>query len=445
MDSTRIRLAGNASDDLEWVLRRYAEPLPPPEQAEAFGACFDRFGDASVVLLGEATHGTSEFYRARAAITRRLIERHGFTLVAAEADWPDAARIDNYVRHHAPRPRRGETFARFPTWMWRNFETLEFADWLRGHNESLAPERQASFHGLDVYSLGESMHAVLSYLDRVDPDGAAMARRRYGCLSPWQEDPSHYGKAVVYGGQDSCEGKVVAQLREMLNNRLAYMQADGEAWFDAAQNARIVRAAERYYRFMYRGATESWNLRDRHMFETLQAVIAHRGYGTKAVVWAHNSHVGNAAATAMGWRGQFNIGELSRFAYGDEAVLIGFGTDTGTVAAASDWGADMEVKTVRPARADSYEHAFRRTGIPRSLTEWRSPARRDLAERLRQPLLERAIGVVYRPESELLSHYIEAVLAEQFDAFVWFEQTKAVTPLGHELPYGAPETYPFGL
>ena len=445
MGTLSLEPTGHAAEKLAAALRTHAEPLPPPERSEEFGAFFDRFGDASLVLLGEATHGTSEFYRARAAITRRLIERHGFTLVAVEADWPDAARIDHYVRHHAPRPRPGEPFARFPTWMWRNQEVLEFADWLRGHNEALPPERQASFHGLDVYSLTESMHAVVSYLDRVDPDGAAMARRRYGCLSPWQEDPAHYGKAVVYGGLHSCEGKAVEQLREMLANRLAYVRADGEAWFDAAQNARIVRSAERYYRLMYRGSTESWNLRDRHMFDTLQAVTAHRGFGTKAVVWAHNSHVGHAAATAMGWRGQFNIGELARLAHGDEAVLIGFGTDTGTVAAASDWGADMKVMTVRPARVDSYEHAFRRTGIARSLTEWRSPGRRDLGELLRQPMLERAIGVVYRPESELLSHYFEAVLAEQFDAFVWFEQTKAVTPLGRERPHGAPETYPFGL
>ena len=427
------------------ALRGAAEPLPPPEQYEAFASRFDQFGEAGLVLLGESTHGTSEFYRARSVITRRLIEKHGFTLVAVEADWPDAARIDAYARHHAARPKRGDSFQRFPTWMWRNREVLAFADWLRSHNEGRDSARQASFHGLDVYSLGESIEAVVTYLERVDPEAAAEARRRYGCLSPWQDEPSHYGKAVLYGGRDPCEGRVVEQLREMLNRRLTYIEADGEAWFDAAQNARIVRAAERYYRIMYRSSTESWNLRDRHMFETLQALLAHRGFGSKAVVWAHNSHIGNAAATAMGWQGQFNIGQLCRLAYGDGAVLIGFGTDTGTVAAASDWGSDMEVKTVRPARPDSYEHLFRRAGIERSLVEWRSPERRGLAELLGRPMLERAIGVVYRPESELLSHYFEAVLAEQFDAFVWFERTTAVTPLGHERPHGAPETYPFGL
>ncbi|HEU0285199.1 MAG TPA: erythromycin esterase family protein [Sphingomicrobium sp.] len=433
------------ADELAVALRPYLEPLPHPGKTEEFGAIFDRFGGADVVLLGEATHGTSEFYRARAAITRRLIEKHGFTVVAVEADWPDAARIDAYARHHAKRPRRGESFVRFPTWMWRNAEVLEFADWLRGYNEGKSSERQASFHGLDVYSLSESMHAVVSYLDSVDAEAARGARYRYGCLSPWQADPAKYGQAVVHGGLDPCEASVVKQLREMLAKRLDWIDRDGEAWFDAAQNARIVRAAERYYRIMYQGSNESWNLRDRHMFDTLQAVIAHRGFGTKAIVWAHNSHVGNAAATAMGWKGQFNIGELARIAYGDAAVLIGFGTDTGIVAAASDWGANMEMKTVRTARPDSYEHVFRRTGVARSLTEWRNPAKSAVKEMLREPRLERAIGVVYRPETELYSHYFEAVLSEQFDGWVWFEQTSAVTPLGHEKPHGAPETYPFGL
>ncbi len=427
------------------VLHNAAEPLPNPSDADAFGKMFDRFGDARIVLLGEATHGTSEFYRARAAITRRLVEEHGFSIVAVEADWPDAARIDDYARHNAPRPRKGDVFVRFPTWMWRNLEMLEFADWMRGHNQGLADDRQVSFHGLDVYSLDESIHAVLGYLDTVDPGAAEEARARYACLTPWQDEPARYGHAVVRGGRNSCEDAAVAQLRDLLDKRLKHMEQDGERWFDAVQNARIVLAAERYYRAMYRGAAESWNLRDRHMFGTLQALLAHRGDNAKAVVWAHNSHIGNAAATAMGWRGEFNIGELCRMAHGDEAVLVGFGTDRGTVAAASEWGGDMEIKTVRPARPDSWEHVFRHSGFARSLTDWRGPRHRELANSLRQPLLERAIGVVYRPESEFLSHYFEAVLAEQFDAYIWFEETTAVTPLGVEHPQGAPETYPFGL
>ena len=431
--------------DLHRALHNAAEPLPDPANTPAFGSLFDRFGAARVVLLGEATHGTSEFYRARAAITRRLIEEHGFSIVAVEADWPDAARIDDYARHRAPRPRRGDVFVRFPTWMWRNLEVLEFADWLRGYNDKKAEGDRVSFHGLDVYSLDESIHAVLGYLDSVDPAAADKARDRYACLTPWQDDPARYGHAVERGGRDSCEDAAVAQLRDMLDRRLQHMQQDGERWFDAVQNARIVLAAERYYRAMYRGGTESWNLRDRHMFGTLQALLAHRGDNAKAVVWAHNSHIGNAAATAMGWRGEFNIGELCRMAHGDEAVAIGFGTDRGRVAAASDWGGDMEIKSIRPARPDSWEHAFRHAGFARSLTDWRGPDKRKLAEILRRPLLERAIGVVYRPETELLSHYFEAVLAEQFDAFVWFEETNPVTPLGVEHPHGAPETYPFGL
>ena len=396
------------------------------------------------MLLGEATHGTSEFYAARAAITRHLIEHHGFNLIAVEADWPDAARIDDYVRHHAPRPRRGDPFVRFPTWMWRNAEVLQFADWLRGHNEALPPERRTSFRGLDVYSLSESIHAVLAYLEKVDPPACAAARLNYGCLTPWQDEPQQYGREVTSGQRGSCEDKVVAQLQALLMHRISYMQADGEAYFDAEQNARIVRAAERYYRAMYRGAAESWNLRDRHMFDTLQALLAHQR-DARAVVWAHNSHVGNASATAMGWQGEFNIGQLCRMAYGNEAVLIGFGTDRGPVAAASDWGGLMDIKTVRPARDDSYEAAFRRTGLARSLTDWSGAGKRELVSALSQTLLERAIGVIYRPETELQSHYFEAVMAEQFDAYVWFEETRAVTPLGPDRPHGAPETYPFGL
>jgi erythromycin esterase-like protein len=434
----------STATELVGLVRLAAEPLPVPERIEEFGALFDRFGEAKVVLLGEATHGTSEFYRARAAITRRLIEKHGFTIVAVEADWPDAARIDRYVRHREPEPTREQAFARFPTWMWRNIEVRDFVEWLRLQNQGHTPDRRVEFRGLDVYSLDRSIAAVLGYLDKVDPERAKAARKRYGCLTPWQSDPAGYGQAVL-SGRDTCEDAAVKQLRELLDHQIEYVKKDPEGLFDATMNARIVRAAEQYYRIMYRGSTESWNLRDRHMFNTLRAVMHARGEAAKAVVWAHNSHIGNAAATAMGWAGEFNIGELCRMAYGEDARLIGFGTDRGTVAAASNWDEPMEVKRVRPARVDSYEWVFRQTEIPRSLTDWTPFGRRELREALAIQRLERAIGVIYRPETELLSHYFEAVMPEQFDAYVWFEETHAITPLDSSHTEAMPDTYPFGL
>lgn len=434
-------------DELPATLRKHAELLTSPDRPD-FAESFDRFADARIILLGEATHGTHEFYQARAQITKRLIENHGFNIVAVEGDWPDIARVDDYVRHGAPRPRSGEPFARFPTWMWRNQEVLAFADWLRAHNADLAEDERISMRGLDVYSLRESIHAVLAYLAEHCPEDLADARHRYGCLTPWQDEPQLYGRAVLHGGLAKCEEHIVAQLEELLARRMQIIahdaDGDGEAFFDAEQNARIVRAAERYYRSMFRGAAESWNLRDRHMFDTLQRLMAHTREA-RAVVWAHNSHVGNASATAMGWRGEFNIGELVRNAYGDDAVLVGFGTDRGTVAAASNWGESMEIMRVRRARDDSWEGMFRKTGLARSLTDWRGGKKRDLVGALSHALLERAIGVVYRPESELTSHYFESVLADQFDAWVWFEESRAVNPLGPERPHGAPETWPFGL
>ena len=418
-------------------------PLPDPIHALEFGPFFDSLADAKVVLLGEASHGTSEFYRARAAITRNLIAYHGFTIVAVEADWPDANRIDRHVRHRGAGVYDEAAFTRFPTWMWRNREVDEFIAWLSQHNEALPMERRVEFRGLDVYSLRSSITEVLAYLDQVDPDAAATARRRYGCLTPWQGEPAWYGRAVVSGERDPCEDDVVAQLQDILARRLDYAAKDGEDFADAAQNARVIRSAEQYYRIMYQGSNDSWNLRDRHMFTTLEHVMEHRGHEAKAVVWAHNSHIGDAAATAMGWRGQFNIGELCRTAFRDAAVLVGFGTDRGTVAAADDWDQPMQFKTVVPSRPDSYERVFRHTGIPRSLTDLRE--NQQVHEILSQPRLERAIGVIYRPETELQSHYFEAVLPEQFDAYVWFEETSAITPLPAGRPHGVPETYPFGV
>ena len=335
------------------------------------------FGSARVVLLGEATHGTSEFYNARAAITRRLIEQHGFSVVAVEADWPDANRVDRHVRHRGPGKYDEECFARFPTWMWRNEEVQTFLEWLRLHNETLPRDKRVEFRGLDVYSLRASIAEVLTYLDRVDPEAAKAARQRYACLTPWQADPAWYGRAVLRGEHDPCEDAVVAQLRRHPRQAAAILPQGRRGLSDAAQNARIVLAAEQYYRIMYRGSTESWNLRDRHMFNTLQHVMDARGPNAKAVVWAHNSHIGNAAATAMGWQGEFNIGELCKAAYGEEAALIGFGTDRGMVAAADDWNEPMRVMRVLPSRPDSYERIFRQTGIARSLTDLRETRRRS--------------------------------------------------------------------
>jgi erythromycin esterase-like protein len=398
-----------------------------------------------VVLLGEASHGTSEFYRARAAITLRLVAEHGFTIVAAEADWPDAATVDRYVRHRPALTRPEPPFQRFPTWMWRNAEFDEFVNRLRTLNEELDPEHRAGFYGLDLYNMSGSIAAVLDYLDKVDPEAAAVARQRYGCLTPWQKEPATYGRAVLTAGYRKCEQEVVEQCRRLLQNRLEYAQQGSDSFLDAAQNARLVAAAERYYRIMYYGGTESWNLRDTHMFETLEHVLEARGPRAKAVVWAHNSHIGDARHTEMGTvRAELNLGQLCRERFGAEAALIGFGTHTGTVAAADDWDGDMKIKRVRPSHRDSYERLCHDSGVRRFLLD---PSGDEAVRScLLKPRLERFIGVIYLPETELQSHYAQASLSRQFDAFVWFDQTQAVTALGpqHARP-GAPDTYPFAL
>jgi len=442
MIRSRSRTNETTEEQLVELLRQHAIALPAIDD-EAFADHFDQFADARVVLIGEASHGTSEFYRARAAITRRLVERHGFTIIAAEADWPDAAKIDRYVRHLQPPTWVEEGFKRFPIWMWRNQEVADFAHWLRGHNEAVAPQQRVEFRGLDVYSLGSSIREVLDYLDRVDPQAASAARDRYGCLSPWHEEPAIYGHNVMLG-QPSCEDAVVEQLGALLDQRLEYLEKDGGSFFNAEQNARVVLAAEQYYRAMYQGSANSWNLRDRHMFDTLRALLEHRGDGAKAIVWAHNSHIGNAAATSMGWGGEFNIGELCRTAFGRDAVLIGMATDRGEVAAADNWDEPMQIKQVRPSRPDSWEQMFLRTGIAASLTSWRDNA--QLRQTLATPRLERAIGVIYRPATERQSHYFQAILSEQFDALIWLEQTRAVTPIGPQQLDDeiVPDTYPFG-
>lgn len=441
------------ADQYERIVERLAERIATaaeclPDIADpGFAEPFDRFAQARIVLLGEASHGTSEFYRARAEITRRLVERHGFTIVAAEADWPDAAAIDCHVRLEPARAAGAEApFRRFPTWMWRNAEFEAFVGWLREHNERISDAAaRAGFFGLDMYSLNASIRVVIDYLDKVDPGAARAARERYGCLTPWQKEPATYGRSALRSGLAPCEKAVLATLQALLDKQLQYMREDGESFLDAAQNARLVAAAERYYRAMYYGAAESWNLRDRHMFETLERLLAARGEA-RAVVWAHNSHIGDASATEMGAvREEINIGQLCRERFGADAVLIGFGTDHGTVAAAHDWDGPMEIKQVRPSHPDSYEHLCHDSGMSPFLLDLRQGGDEELRRALLTPRLERFIGVIYRPETELASHYADASLPRQFDAYVWFDETRAVTPLPTRRREGVPETYPFGL
>lgn len=427
------------------LIARAAEPIEDID-SDDMTRLLERIGDARIVLIGEASHGTSEFYRYRAHITRALIEHKGFDFVAVEADWPDASRIDHYVRHRQTPPAEWTAFTRFPTWMWRNEEVREFVDWLRQYNAGIADAGQrVGFYGLDLYSLFTSIAAVLGYLDQVDKEAAAVARERYGCLTPFQSDPATYGRAALTGRYRECEQEVVDMLTELLGKRLQYIHQDGSRFMDAVQNARLIANAERYYRSMYGDYSASWNLRDQHMFDTLQILLAYGGDTARAVVWEHNSHIGDARATDMAARGQHNVGQLCREAYGDQAYLIGFGTDTGTVAAASDWGAPMEIKPVRPSLAGSWERLCHESGVPAFRLPLRHPPSAELYQRLCEMQLERAIGVIYRPESERASHYFKARLARQFDEYIWFDNTRAVTPLASKTLRGVPETYPFGL
>lgn len=430
-------------DPVHALLERHGEVFESVADAP-LDALLKRTGNARIVLIGEASHGTSEFYRLRAEITQRLITEKGFNIVAAEADWPDAARIDHYVRHREVAPSEWTAFARFPTWMWRNEETRAFVDWLHERNATLPYPQRAGFYGLDLYSLYASARAVIDYLEDVDTELAEVARHRYGCLSPWESDPAAYGHAALTGAYKHCEQDVAHVLSELLHQRIALAEQDSERFLDASQNAQIVSRAESYYRIMYYGSRASWNLRDTHMFETLKQVMAFHGEGARAVVWAHNSHIGDARATEMSSRGEHNIGQLCASAFGNLSYRIGFGTDHGTVAAASNWDAPMEIKQVRPAHPQSHEHQFHLTGRQGLLLGMRGAAP-ELVDAVCKPRLERAIGVIYRPETELASHYFEAQLGQQFDEYVWLDETSAVKPLKIQILEGLPDTYPFGV
>lgn len=437
------------------VVREAAHPLTG--EIDDYNPLLDLIGDASLVLIGEASHGTHEFYRERAQITKRLIKEKGFTAVAVEADWPDAYRVNRYIRGVGSDLDAVEAlsgFKRFPSWMWRNADVLDFVGWLRTYNDDL-PEsaKNVGFYGLDLYSLHTSIEAVLDYLDRIDPEAARRARARYACFDHFDKDEQAYGYATGFGLSESCEDEVVSQLLELYQNSTEYARRDGrftpDDHFYATQNARLVMNAELYYRSMFRGRISSWNLRDAHMVETLESLQTFLGTQSsrpKIVVWEHNSHLGDARATHMGQEGEWNVGQLVRERHGDDARLIGFTTYDGTVTAASNWDAPAERKRVRPALGNSYEALFHKVGIPRFLLTFRNTD--HAAAALREPFLERAIGVIYRPETERASHYFQARLSAQFDAVLHFDETRAVEPLERSSEWETgevPETFPTGI
>ena len=443
------------SDASLQMIKQKAVPLA--DAGEVADEILSLAGDARFVLLGEASHGTHEFYRSRAEITKRLIAEKGFSAVAVEADFPDAYRVNRFVRGFGNDATENDAlsdFTRFPLWMWRNRDVLQFVEWLGKFNEPRNEAAKVGFYGLDLYSLHASMQAVLGYLERVDPEAAQRARHRYSCFEDFGEDPQSYGYAASFDLKMSCEDEAVKQLVELQRRASEYANRDGfvarDEYFFAEQNARLVKNAEEYYRQMFGRRVSSWNLRDRHMAETLHALAAHletQEQPAKIVVWAHNSHLGDARATDMGERSEWNVGQLVREKYGNtETCLIGFTTYTGTVAAATNWDEPPQLKRVRPALKNSYELLFHESGVPRFFLNLRE---RQVNEELRRPRLERAIGVIYRPETERVSHYFHARLAEQFDGIIHFDETRAVEPLERAAGWiekeDAPETFPTGL
>jgi erythromycin esterase-like protein len=450
--TTPAAAGAQARDTLDVVRSRAWRLSGDPDQYQPL---IEAIGEARVVLLGEATHGTHEFYRERAFITRRLIAERGFNAVAIEGDWPDVYRINRYVRgvgHDEDTIESLSDFGRFPTWMWRNADVLDFVGWLRTHNDARPPSWRTGFYGLDLYSLRSSAQAVLAYLDKVDPDAARRARARYGCFDRFGDELQQYGYAASFGLSPSCEREVVAQLVDLHQRRAEYASRNGriapDDYFFAEQNARLVRNAEMYYRTMFQGHVESWNLRDRHMTETIVELLAFLDRvrpGARLVVWAHNSHLGDARATEMGAKGELNVGQLVRAKFASSAALVGFTTHHGTVTAASEWDGPAHRKHVRPSLGASYERLFHDVGIPRFLLRLRTDT--ELAAALTGPRLERAIGVLYLPESERQSHYFHARLSEQFDYVLHFDETRAVEPLERTALWEIgemAETYPSG-
>ncbi len=434
---------------------RESDLVPLTDAPHDLDALVAWIGDRSIVLLGEASHGSHEFYATRARLTQRLVQEKGFVAVAVEADWPDAYRVNRFVmggdRDHDAVASLSD-FRRFPAWMWRNGDVVDFVTWLRSHNDRTTdPARRVRFYGLDLYSLRASMEAVVSYLDSVEPEAARLARAHYSCFDLIGREGAAYGHAVTRGLAPSCEDEVVAELLDLRRRATSLVVQDGvvaeDEFFFAEQNALVVRDAERYYRAMYQGRVSSWNLRDEHMTRTLRDLVAHleRVVGSaKVVVWEHNSHVGDARATELGRAGEWNVGQLVRATWGQECFSVGFTTDHGRVSAASDWGGPVERKHVRPGLAGSVESLLHDAPVDDFVVR----LGRDAPPALRATRLERAIGVIYRPETERTSHWFHAEVASQFDALIHLDQTSAVRPLERTLLWEQgepPETFPSGL
>lgn len=441
----RVRIT-RSGESLSDGLKRIAKPLASPRDLDPL---MDAIGDSRYVLLGEASHGTSEFYTWRTEISKRLIEERGFSFIAVEGDWPDCYRVNRYVKGLPDSGKNAEevlhAFERWPTWMWANREVVDLAEWMRSHNDKVRRDKHVGFFGLDVYSLWESMRAVVEYLESVDPRLAAAAKRAYNCFEPYAEDAQEYARATAIV-PTSCEHQAVAVLKELHTRAPRFIEDSSEDFFDAEQNALVARNAELYYRTMVRGGPASWNVRDRHMVETLTRLMRHHGRDAKAIVWEHNTHIGDARFTDMARAGMLNVGQVVRESHAEDGVvLVGFGTHRGTVIAAEEWGAPIERMQVPAARDGSFEHALFDARVGDSLLIFDGTD--NGVAGLDGPLGHRAIGVVYDPDHERWGNYVPTIIPGRYDAFVYIEETRAVDPLHLAVKVDGemPETYPSGV
>lgn len=430
------------------VVNSISEHAYPLKSKADLQPLFDRIGDARIVMLGEASHGTHEYYTWRAHISKRLIEEKGFSFIAVEGDWPDCYLLNRFIKgydtEHKSVREVLEEFNRWPTWMWANWEIVALANWLRDHNTRLAADKRVGFYGLDVYSLWESMESIMKYLKKTDPSALKVAEKAYQCFEPYKENEGQaYARASKFV-PDLCQTEVVSLLKE-IRQKLPTYNSDYENVFNAEQNALIAVNAERYYRAMIEGGPHSWNVRDRHMADTLERLLKFHGENSKVIVWEHNTHIGDARATDMLDDGMFNIGELARVEHHDKGVvLVGFGSYEGTVIAAREWEARMQKMNLPPAQKGSWEYLLRKAGKEDKLLLLDDFTNNNTL--MQNYIGHRAVGVVYNPKFERNGNYVPTILPVRYDAFIYLDETKALLPL-HIKPDGhqTPETYPFGV